>query len=234
MTRWRAIVFDLDDTLYPERDFVIGGFRAVAEWAEDQLGVSADQALTELEELFQNGVRGRTFDRWLSAHGVTASDLIPQMVRVYRQHQPHLTPYPDVPPVLKALRAKHRLGLLSDGFAEVQRRKLDALGLTNYFDAVIISDEVGPGARKPSTRVYEAILNALGAGGPEAVYVGDNPTKDFLGARALGMSTVRIRRPDGLYTQLEAPSREHEPDFTLPSIAELVLLAESVAGSWPG
>ena len=55
--KWRAIVFDLDDTLYPERDYVLSGFRAIARWAAEHLRIPAEDGYRELAELFAAGVR---------------------------------------------------------------------------------------------------------------------------------------------------------------------------------
>jgi len=68
--RWRAVVLDLDDTLYPEAAYVRSGFRAVAGRAEGTLGIPAPEGERELVSLFEAGVRGDTFDRWLAARGL--------------------------------------------------------------------------------------------------------------------------------------------------------------------
>ena len=221
MPALRAVVFDLDDTLYPERSFVLSGFRAVAMWAEEHLGISADQALTELYQLFEGGIRGNTFNRWLESHGLKNEDWVPQMVQVYREHEPHIEPYPEVPVLLRRLRLHYRLGLVSDGYAKVQRRKLTALGLASCFDVLIFSDEWGREAWKPNSKPFEIALERLKVTGSEAIYVADNPTKDFLGARQVGMWTVRVRRPDGLYSHLEPPSSEHAPDIEIETLDRL-------------
>jgi len=217
----QAIVFDLDDTLYPERAYTLSGFQAVVTWAEEHLGIPHHQGFAELRRLFEEGVRGDTFNRWLESHGFQPDDWVPQMVQVYREHNPHIEPYPEVPELLQRLRPRYRLGLVSDGYAEVQRRKLAALGLTSCFDALVFSDEWGREAWKPNTWPFETVLERLGVTGPEAIYVADNPHKDFLGARQVGMWTVRVRRSDGLYSHLEPPSSEHAPDVEIETLSEL-------------
>jgi len=217
----QAIVFDMDDTLYPERDYVLSGFRAVATWAEERLGIPADQSFTELRWLFEDGVRGDTFNRWLESHGFQPDEWVPQMVQAYREHNPHIEPYPEVPELLQRLRPRYHLGLVTDGYAEVQKRKLTALGLTSCFDVLVFSDEWGREAWKPNSRPFEIALERLGVPGPEAVYVADNPCKDFLGAREVGMWTVRVRRPDGLYSHLEPSSSEHAPDVEIETLDRL-------------
>src|SRR5690606_29033500 len=135
MTRWQAIVFDLDDTLYPEREFVLSGFRAVAQWLENNLSCSAEESYIELKKLFESGVRGEIFNRWLDEHDMGLDQHVQEMVRVYREHHPSITPFPVVPGLLSKLKSKYRLGLVSDGLWTVQQRKLNALGLSHYFDA---------------------------------------------------------------------------------------------------
>ncbi|NLX10377.1 MAG: HAD family hydrolase [Chloroflexi bacterium] len=219
MNRWQAIVFDLDDTLYPERDYALSGFRAVAHWADSRLGIPAGQGYAELRRMFEQGVRGDTFNRWLAAHGVPADGWIEELVQVYRTHIPVLTPFPEVPALLAALRPHYRIGLVSDGYLDVQRQKFAALRLADYFDAVVFSDEWGREAWKPSIFPFVRVAQMLRVEPRRAMYVADNPTKDFLGARRAGLTTVWCRRAHGEYTHLEPPTDEHEPDWSIPSLA---------------
>ena len=221
MPALRAIIFDLDDTLYPERAYVLSGFRAVSIWAEEHLGIPTHHGFAELCRLFDEGIRGDTFNHWLESHSIKLDDWVTQMVRVYREHNPHIVPYPEAPELLQRLRSRYRLGLISDGYAEVQRRKLAALGLTPCFDALVFSDEWGREAWKPNSRPFEVAVERLAIAGPEAVYVADNPNKDFLGARQVGMWTVRVRRPDGLYSHLEPPSPQHAPNVEIATLSDL-------------
>lgn len=221
---WQAVIFDLDDTLYPERAYVLSGFRAVAEWAEAELGIPAAQGLAELGALFAQGVRGSTFDQWLRARAHDPAPLVTRLVEVYRAHTPAIAPFDGVPALLDALRARCRVGLLSDGYLDVQRRKLAALGVAERFDAVVFSDAWGRDAWKPSAVPFAAALAALGVPASAAVYVGDNPRKDFLGARRAGMRSIRARWPDGEYAALEPESAEHAPDLTAATLAELSAL----------
>ncbi len=220
MVKWQAIVFDLDDTLYPEREYVLSGFRAVASWAATQLGIPFAKGSAELERLFRMGIRGNTFNQWLAMHNLDDSN-IPQLVHIYRDHEPLLTPFPEVPALLENLRHTFRLGLLSDGYIGVQQKKLKALGLVGYFDAIALSDEWGRSAWKPSIVAFKAILQRLRTVPRSAVYVADNPLKDFLGARQIGMSTIRVHRPEGEYAQSAPPTPQHAPDFTITSLADL-------------
>jgi putative hydrolase of the HAD superfamily len=218
----KAILFDMDDTLYPERDFVLSGFRAVSAWAEVHCSIPAEAGYARLEALFAAGARGDTFNRWLAAFATRdAADLIPHLVQVYREHHPAIQPFPEAPALLAALQPSYRLGLITDGYLAVQRRKLAALRLEPLFEAVVFSDEWGREAWKPAGRPYEAALSQLQLSPAEAVYIADNPRKDFLGARQVGMWAVWLRQPQGEYTHISPPSPEHEPHVTVASWAEL-------------
>lgn len=218
----KGILFDMDDTLYPERDFVLSGFRAVADWAASHCGIPFATGYGRLEALFAAGSRGDTFNRWLADFAIhDAADLIPQLVQVYREHQPAIRPFPEAPALLAALRQRYRLGLITDGYLAVQRRKLAALRLEPLFEAVVFSDAWGREAWKPAARPYEAALSQLQLSPVETVYIADNPRKDFLGARQVGMWAVWLRQPQGEYTHIPPPSPEHEPHVTVASWVEL-------------
>ena len=217
-----VIVFDMDDTLYPEADFVRSGHRAVAERVWQDLRVDIEP---ELRRRFAAGQRGDLMSAALAALDVKApQDYVGRvLVPVYREHTPVICPYVETVPVLTELRARgHRLALLSDGWAEVQRRKLAALGLAGLFDEVVITDELGREAWKPSTVGFERILNALGVTGAEAMYVSDNPHKDFAGPHRLGMRTVRIIRPGTEHGEALAPSPEHQPQQVMRALHEML------------
>lgn len=217
----RAILFDLDDTLFPERDYVLSGFRAVAAWAAQRCALDPAAAFGELRALYAAGVRGDTFNRWLDARGLAGALPIAELVGVYRDHEPDLAPFPEVPALLAELGGRHRLGLVSDGYLGVQQRKLAALGLRPHFQAVVFSDQLGRAHWKPSRLPFETALAQLGVAPADSVYVGDNPLKDFLGARELGAGTIWVRRPDGEYADRQPPTPRHEPDITVGALAEL-------------
>lgn len=235
MPRWNAgeldaLIFDMDDTLYPEREYVLSGFRAVAAWAEDNLGIPATTGEGELRGLFEAGVRGDTFNRWVSAHGLAGQEaaLIPRLVAVYREHEPEITPFPGVRTTLAKCRRHYRLGLVSDGYLAVQRGKFRALGLRGYFDAVVFSDEWGRAAWKPSVKPFVTVLEKMGVAAGRAVYIADNPVKDFLGAKEAGMGTIWLRQPAGEYSEHEPVSSQHAAEMIVDNwkMLERVLLPD--------
>jgi putative hydrolase of the HAD superfamily len=221
MARFKAVIFDLDDTLYPERQFVMGGFAAAARWIAGQASRSADGCERELTCLFERGEKAHTFDAWLKNAGLP-SGYATGMVEAYRQHAPSLTLYADAG---EAIERCHReglaTGLVSDGYLDVQRRKVAALGLSELLNTVVLSDEFGRAHWKPAPTPYLAAAERLGILPAEAVYVGDNPKKDFEGARRAGLKSVRVRRIDGVYASEEPASRDAEPDREVASLRDL-------------
>jgi putative hydrolase of the HAD superfamily len=215
---FKAIVFDLDDTLYFERDYVRSGFRAVASFIERCAGISAETAFHDFENLVECGHAKDTFDQWLAGTKGSVSLTSADLVSVYRNHAPDIAPVPGIPRLLRQMRPKLKLALLTDGRLEQQQRKIEALGIAGEFDRVLLSDSLGRAYWKPSVKPYEAVLSSLDVAPGASVYVGDNPMKDFFGARSLGMATIRVRDARGLYAAAEPPTPEHAPDAIIGSL----------------
>jgi putative hydrolase of the HAD superfamily len=115
---------------------------------------------------------------------------LPSLVHAYRSHRPRLHLLPDAARCLDALeRAGIAMGLVTDGDPSVQRSKVDALGLHGRFVVERYTWDAGAALQKPHASAFEPaleVLARLGLHANETLYVGDNPTKDFVGARALG------------------------------------------------
>lgn len=221
MSSIAAAVFDLDDTLYPEREYAYSGFSAVAEAFADRLGDPTESA-ARMRRLFDSEHRPRVFHALLAELGLNEeSKLVAAMIEVYRAHRPTIRLFDDAEETLKRLRPKYRLGLLTDGRSSTQGLKIDALGLRDRFDEILITSELGPGFAKPSPRPFEFISTCLQVVGSRSVYVADNPAKDFVAPNALGWMTVQIRRADGIYSD-QKPAPGGEPQQVIDTLDNLV------------
>jgi putative hydrolase of the HAD superfamily len=120
--------------------------------------------------------------------------------------------YEDVVPALEELRATHALALVTNGASCLQREKLAGAGLGRYFDAVVVSGDLGAG--KPDPAIFRHALAQLEADERDAVMVGDNLVKDVDGAIAAGLGAVWMNR-DG------APRPADRPE-----LAEISMLSE--------
>lgn len=226
----QGVAFDLDDTLYPEEAFVMSGYRAVSKSVEAEHGVAV---FDDLAALFRTGRRGDLFTPVLRRRlGAVDEAYVKTLVEVYRGHRPRIEPFLGAEETLRDLATDFRIGLISDGIAEVQDRKLAALGLRGYFDAVVFSGAFGREFWKPHPRPYRACAGRLGLPPSRMLYVGDNPAKDFVTARELGMATIRVRRPGTLHHAVNA-ARGYEADVTVGDIAEIPGTVRSLAQARP-
>lgn len=188
----KAILFDLDQTLYPEADFVRSGFRAVAVHLAQHCGGEAGALAEEMESILWREGRGRVFDLLHARHRWGARVSPETMLHLYRTHVPKLRLHADAAALLAGLTGP--LGLVTDGHATAQHNKICALGLEARFGALVCTADLGAHAAKPAPTGFRVCLERLGVAATDAIYVGDDPAKDFAAPRTLGMRTVRVVR----------------------------------------
>jgi len=186
-----AVLFDLDDTLYPQASWLAGAWAAVAARGAT-LGLPERDLLAALREIAALGTdRGRIIDRALERCACSTSAVAP-LVETFRMHAPDtLDCYPGVAEELRALAALVPVGIVTDGDPVVQRAKVRALGVA--VDVVVCSDDDGRAHRKPDPLPFRYAVDALGVDVSRTVFVGDRPDKDVAGAIAAGMRAVRVR-----------------------------------------
>lgn len=107
-------------------------------------------------------------------------------------------------------------------FCPYNNEKLTALNIAQYFDCVVFSDLWGRESWKPSSKPYLEVMKQLAAKSGVTVYIGDNPLKDFFGARRCGWQTIWLRREEGEYTRCVPPSSSFAPDIIVSSVLELM------------
>jgi putative hydrolase of the HAD superfamily len=198
-----VLVFDLDDTLYLERDYVRSGFAAVGAWALDVMDVPevGDTAW----QLFLDGARRTTLgDAFAQLGRPLAESELREAVRIYRDHVPDITLCPDARETLLSLRGRADLGLITDGPQSSQRAKIEALRLRELIAEIIVTDE-HPGWGKPAEYAFADVERRFGTGGERYTYVADNPIKDFIAPLALGWRGVRVIRPGSLHASAPTP-----------------------------
>ena len=158
--------------------------------------------------------REQTWIRTLEAFGQSDPDLgVAMWEAYYRERTSRHNMIPGAVDVLKQLRERFRIIMLTNGVPGVQREKINKAGIEGLFDAIVISGEVGIG--KPDPRIFERALSLAGASRNEALMVGDSPKRDIQGAVNAGIATVYADY-DGHYT-LDGIT----PDYTIHTINEL-------------
>lgn len=225
MAHPRVIVFDLDDTLYLERDFVRSGFQAAGMWLQQETGISGLEA--RCQELFAAGHRTLIFDNALKYLGTDGNaELVARLIEVYRTHTPNIALASDADRYLRQRSGNRLFALITDGTATTQMAKIRALGLDRLLEHVICTGAWGHDFSKPHPRAFETVEAWSGTSATRLVYVADNPTKDFVTPKVRGWWTVQITRPGRIHN-VEAAEAMHEAHATVSS---LEMLDDCLAG----
>jgi putative hydrolase of the HAD superfamily len=205
MAALRALLFDIDDTLYSTSEFARRArTNAVRAMVAAGLDLPEAQVLKELEEVvaeFSSNYEHH-YDKLLQRlRGQCALRSNPALIvaaGVAAYHDTkfrELAPFPDVIPFLSALQtARVRAGIITHGLTVKQAEKIVRLGLVPMLDprAIFISDQIG--ISKPNPKLYLAALRELQLHPGEVMYVGDNPEHDIAPPQSLGMIATWARR----------------------------------------
>jgi putative hydrolase of the HAD superfamily len=167
------------------------------------------------------GYRVTAWQRALRDHGVEDPRLAAALAARFpiERHKRH-APYDDALAAVEALKGTHRLAVLTNGIASIQRAKMRGAQLPDCFDPVVYSGDLRIG--KPDRRIFEHLLIKLDTPGNQALMVGDTLERDIRGARNAGLRTVWINRfgtsrDDAIVPDAELTSLEKLPD----AIAEM-------------
>ncbi len=231
LSDFSVVAFDLDDTLYLERDYVRSGFQAVGRHLASHLGESPDLGAAFARccwQLFLAGVRGRIFDAAWSQLDVPGPLPLQQLVDCYRTHTPQIQLLPDSDALLTQLHKQCRIWVITDGHLASQQAKLQSLALKARGVRVVCTDRWGREFWKPHPRSFQFVQETSGVLAHRCVYLGDNPHKDFATPREIGWATIRVRRVEGLHAD-QASDPKRGPDLEVPDLAGLLWAERRVA-----
>ena len=203
-----AVIFDLDDTLYSEKEYVKSGYKEASKLLPQIPGV--------YEKLWTAFAQGRlAFDAVLLGAGIYSNELKHICLDAYQKHVPTIELYKGMCDLIVWLkRNKIKLGIITDGRPDGQWKKIHALGLKDLVDEIIITDELGgENFRKPNDFAFRVMQRRIEVPFEQMIYVGDNPRKDFAAPAALRMQCLYFKNPDGLYSNV--PRREEHIDRSL-------------------
>ena len=218
----RAVLFDLDDTLVDARRSWRRGFAQTI--AELHAASPALRAVGSPEAIYDAHFRRHSeaahraagggewqerftreaFERLLAEQLTPDPRLAARLSDAYRAAiLEQVEAFPDALETLEAVAARYPLGLISNGPGQLQRSKVERFGLERFFAAVVISGEVG--VRKPDPAIFGLALEAMAVPAEAAVYVGDNPHHDVVGACGAGLAAIWVNRGDWGDWPVEAP-----------------------------
>ena len=233
----RALLLDLDDTIldaYSDAD--VAWLQLLREFAGSLGDVAAEELQaavlqardwywSDMERARLGGLnllqaRRDILLRAFADFNIPDSPVVTRMGERYDQiRNEAMRPFPGAIETLRRLQMTDiRLGLLTNGSAEMQRGKIERFSLAGYFDHIQIEGEFGIG--KPDERAFRHALNTLGVEPTEAWMVGDNLDFDIRGAQQVGIHAIWVDThgsglPDGTTVQ---------PDSTIGSLPDLVKL----------
>lgn len=213
--QWDGILFDADETLFAFDAF--SGLQrmfldySVTFTAEDY---HAYQAVNKpLWVDYQNGtitalqLQHRRFQGWADALNVPPAELNDAFLNAMAEI---CTPLPGAVSLLDSLRGKVRIGIITNGFTALQETRLQRTGMRDYFDVLVISEQVG--VAKPDARIFDYALDKMGIHDrSRAMMVGDTPESDILGGINAGLATCWVNthqrpQPDGIVPTWEVAS----------------------------
>jgi HAD superfamily hydrolase (TIGR01509 family) len=215
----RAVLFDLDDTLWPIVPTLVAAEKLLHEWLQLHApSVAAAHSIESLRERRQAlmasdaryridlmALRAAVMAEVFEACGEDPAKIAAGMA-LFGAARNRVTPFDDVLPALARLGGKVLLGSISNGAAD-----LAAIGMAQHFRISVAARDFG--SAKPDPEIFRHACRALGVAPAEAVYVGDDPLLDVMGAQRAGMRTVWINRfgralppeirPDAVCTTLD-------------------------------
>ncbi len=213
----QAVIFDLDDTLYSEKEYVLSGFSAIAD-----IIPQVENATTKLWKAFKDGKHA--IDDVLKSEGIYSNKLKDRCLNAYRLHNPDIKFYNGVRELLINIKkGGKKIGIITDGRPEGQRAKIKALGLEELVDEIIITDELGGiKFRKPNDIAFQIMKNRLEVDYSNMVYIGDNPEKDFIAPDKLGMKSIYFNNFNGLYRTKTKLNNER---YTVHNIQDIIVIS---------
>jgi len=206
------IVFDLDDTLFQEVDYLKSAYKEIAALMPgDPVEINA-----QMYERYKSG--GNVFEWLMGEYGNRVDGLtVQKLIHLYREHYPEISLAEDVHDFIMGLEALQiPFGLITDGRSRTQRNKLKALGIESKFTDLVISEEFG--SEKPDERNYRFYETKYP--GMQFYYIGDNTGKDFIVPSKLGWTTICIR-DRGMNIHRQQLDRLPIPDYIVDSFKEI-------------
>lgn len=205
----KTVVFDLDDTLVKEIDYLKSAFASIAQFVDPNNQTLFDDMFSwyqSKQDVFGN--LEQQYEKPLKA----------ELKAMYRNHVPNFDPQSKNRQMLIDLKSEgHFLGLVTDGFSITQRNKIKALDIEDLFDLIVVSEEFG--SEKPSENNF---LTFHQFGTKQYFYISDNVTKDFIAPKKLGWKTVCLL-DDGqnIHKQNFNTEQAYLPEIRINSLSEL-------------
>ena len=217
----KVVIFDLDDTLYKEIDFLKSAYRHIASLVSND-HAPEDEVYQLMLQTYYAG--GNAFEAAVTKYGFRLFS-VEWMLSVYRNHKPKITLDEETRNTLDWLKAQGVvMGIISDGRMAQQINKIEALGLEEYMDPNDIIINNHSEFFKPDMRSYRRFMEKYGAD-CDYLYIADNPAKDFKAPNTLDWTTICLL-DDGMniHKQVFNQKPEYLPMHKISSMREILAI----------
>ena len=228
----RAVIFDLDDTLYDRNAAQIQIVKLISErFPQTFQGLEEErilEAFLESDRLStidfeagkpSEGLRDKRTKSFLRLLGLQ-EDNANAITEIYVRDYPKINiPMPGAVKAVKELSKRIPLAVISNGLPDVQYCKIESMGLRGMFSSIVLSEEIG--IRKPDAEVFRYAAKCLQVQPAECLYVGDSYRNDIVGAKTAGMKVCWYN-----YKSLAPENTEIKADFIITSFKELTRILE--------
>ncbi len=187
------LIFDLDDTLYKEKEFVKSGFKAVSKYLHFRFNLNEKKIFLQLLNILKKNGRGKIFDILCFQLRLNKNFLVKKLVQIYRAHDPKISLSKDAEKILKHY-SKFSKYIITDGNYLVQKKKIKSLKIEKYFKKIYYTNYYGIKYNKPSLFCFNKIKKKEKVKWNELVYIGDNPRKDFINCNKKKILTIRLMK----------------------------------------
>lgn len=213
------IVFDLDDTLYNEINYVKSGFSEVSKYFATKYLLDENTFFNIMIENLKLHGRGKIFDNTLSFFNILNKKNIKKCISIYRMHLPNIKLPEESQNIINYYKLQNiPMYIVTDGNKLVQYNKIKGLGIEKDFNKVFITHRYGIKNAKPSPYCFIKIAQKEKVDYSDIVYIGDNIKKDFVALKPLGFRTICIK--NGMFQDLEL-SQEYNAEQNIKNLSEL-------------
>jgi putative hydrolase of the HAD superfamily len=210
------IIFDLDDTLYLRKDFVFNGLNNVADLIFIRnKHLKKNKIFNELKKLYFNQKNSKIFNDYIKKKKIK-NIKIKECINAYRYGKNIIKIYPEAKNILQTY--KNKIYLITDGNKKVQIYKIRLLKIKKFFKKIFITNVYGIKYQKPSMFCFKKIKKIENCEYNNMIYIGDNPTKDFINCNKAGMKTIRLLKGEFKNLKVKYPV---DAKYKIKSLKEL-------------
>lgn len=183
----KLVIFDLDNTLYDESLYyklVVAKFLK-----QEKININTKNVINDLEIFKTKDVLGNI----LKQLKIYSNNRQRELFKVYKTLECSICIYKEAAELINFLKLKKiKIGIITNGVIEAQKNKVNCLDLENKVDKIIYARKWGIAHEKPSDKPFIEILKLFKVSNTEAIYIGDNPHTDIMGAKKAKIKCIRF------------------------------------------